>query len=259
MRHEHAAGGAARSSSSSSTSSATRDSSTATASVVKLVGTRDRAAVRHQPPAARRSIQGNSQASGEMSAVDLPSDVKTIAYFIRSETSAQSYADNPQAAWRRGQHRRLWPRPDAGRDGPRRHYLCRNQRRHGRTSIPTPSFWPTKSSASASNTTTAQRTGPPLGFIDAGAAACHSRLAFDQADVWHERRRDRRPRRGKQRRHRPIFISSSACPPRRSSPRRRPKRRTPTAASSANRTKQQPTTPGTDAMTAANIAARPRA
>jgi hypothetical protein len=34
---------------------------------------------------------------GELSAVDLPSDVKTIAYFIRSTQSAQSYADDPRA------------------------------------------------------------------------------------------------------------------------------------------------------------------
>lgn len=35
---------------------------------------------------------------GELSAVDLPSDVKTIVYFIRGEQSAQLYADNPYAA-----------------------------------------------------------------------------------------------------------------------------------------------------------------
>jgi len=35
--------------------------------------------------------------SGQISAVDLPSDVKTIAYFIRSKQSADSYADDPRA------------------------------------------------------------------------------------------------------------------------------------------------------------------
>jgi hypothetical protein len=34
---------------------------------------------------------------GELSATDLPSDVKTIVYFIRSETSATSYAQDPTA------------------------------------------------------------------------------------------------------------------------------------------------------------------
>ena len=34
---------------------------------------------------------------GELSAVDLPSDVKTIVYFIRSDTSAQTYLDDPYA------------------------------------------------------------------------------------------------------------------------------------------------------------------
>ena len=34
---------------------------------------------------------------GSKVAVDLPSDVKTIAYFIRSESSANSFADNPRA------------------------------------------------------------------------------------------------------------------------------------------------------------------
>jgi hypothetical protein len=35
--------------------------------------------------------------SGQTSAYDLPSDVKTIAYFIRSKQSAESYADDPRA------------------------------------------------------------------------------------------------------------------------------------------------------------------
>ena len=37
-------------------------------------------------------------AGGELSATDLPSDVKTIAYFLRSEQSADAYAGDPQAA-----------------------------------------------------------------------------------------------------------------------------------------------------------------
>jgi hypothetical protein len=35
---------------------------------------------------------------GELSAVDHPSDVKTIVYFIRSDASSKLYADNPYAA-----------------------------------------------------------------------------------------------------------------------------------------------------------------
>lgn len=34
---------------------------------------------------------------GEFAATDLPSDVKTIVYFIRSESSAQTYVDDPRA------------------------------------------------------------------------------------------------------------------------------------------------------------------
>jgi hypothetical protein len=39
--------------------------------------------------------KGMLKSNGELSAVDLPSDVKTIAYFIRSQSSADSFADNP--------------------------------------------------------------------------------------------------------------------------------------------------------------------
>src|SRR5262249_2950919 len=41
--------------------------------------------------------QGMISAKGEPSAIDLPSDVKTIAYFLRSESSAASYTGNPNA------------------------------------------------------------------------------------------------------------------------------------------------------------------
>ena len=35
--------------------------------------------------------------NGELSATDLPSDVKSIAYYLRNESSAESFADNPNA------------------------------------------------------------------------------------------------------------------------------------------------------------------
>jgi hypothetical protein len=41
--------------------------------------------------------KGMMSAKGEPSAVDLPSDVKTIVYFLRSETSAATYTGNPSA------------------------------------------------------------------------------------------------------------------------------------------------------------------
>src|SRR5207244_6682033 len=41
--------------------------------------------------------KGIMSSSGELSAVDLPSDVKTIAYDLRNEASAESFAENPHA------------------------------------------------------------------------------------------------------------------------------------------------------------------
>ena len=58
---------------------------------------RGRVANRRQSPTARDQYKGMLTSKGEMSTTDLPSDVKTICYFLRSETSAASYAGNPQA------------------------------------------------------------------------------------------------------------------------------------------------------------------
>jgi prepilin-type N-terminal cleavage/methylation domain-containing protein len=72
-------------------------SSTATTTVVKLVGS----ATELQFDVSRiprvDQYKGIVSGNGELSAVDLPSDVKTIAYYLRSDTSAESYADDPRA------------------------------------------------------------------------------------------------------------------------------------------------------------------
>src|SRR5262245_9312940 len=72
-------------------------SSSTTATVVKLVGS----ATELQFDVSRiprvDQYKGIVTGNGELSTVDLPSDVKTIAYYLRSTASAESYAGDPQA------------------------------------------------------------------------------------------------------------------------------------------------------------------
>ncbi|HMC11904.1 MAG TPA: hypothetical protein VKH44_11460, partial [Pirellulaceae bacterium] len=81
----------------SGTSTTTSDSETTAAPVVQLIGsaTELRFDISRLPRVDQ--YKGIMASGGELSAVDLPSDVKTIAYFIRSESSAESYRDNPHA------------------------------------------------------------------------------------------------------------------------------------------------------------------
>ena len=85
-------------SSSSSTSSSSSSAESTAAPAVQLIGSAYelRFDVSRLPRVDQ--YQGIISSSGELSATDLPSDVKTIAYFIRSQQSAESYAGDPQAA-----------------------------------------------------------------------------------------------------------------------------------------------------------------
>jgi prepilin-type N-terminal cleavage/methylation domain-containing protein len=72
-------------------------SSTTTTTVVQLIGsaTELRFDISRIPRVDQ--YQGILSSKGDASAVDLPSDVKTIAYFLRSDSSAVSYEGNPSA------------------------------------------------------------------------------------------------------------------------------------------------------------------
>src|SRR5205823_3339131 len=80
-----------------SAAGATATSSTPATTVVKLTGsaTELRFDVSRLPRVDQ--YQGMLSSKGDPSAVDLPSDIKTIAYFLRSEASAASYAGNPNS------------------------------------------------------------------------------------------------------------------------------------------------------------------
>jgi len=82
---------------SSSTASTGTSSSATTSTVVQLIGsaTELRFDISRIPRVDQ--YQGIVASKGEPSPVDLPSDVKTIAYFLRSDSSAASYAGNPSA------------------------------------------------------------------------------------------------------------------------------------------------------------------
>ncbi len=97
-----ASGGAAPSGASgggpsSSASSGSASSSTATPVVVKLVGSATELQFDISRIPRVDQYKGIVSSNGELSAVDLPSDVKTIAYYLRSEASAESFADDPHA------------------------------------------------------------------------------------------------------------------------------------------------------------------
>jgi hypothetical protein len=86
-------------SASGQTAGASTDSSSSSTSAVPAVqligsGTELRFDISRLP---RLDQYQGIMAKGELSATDLPSDVKTIVYFIRSETSAASYAQDPTA------------------------------------------------------------------------------------------------------------------------------------------------------------------
>ena len=93
-----AAGGAAASGAAATSGTAATSTTTTTAGpVVKLVGSA--AELRFDISRLPRVDQykGMLTSKGEMSTADLPSDVKTICYFMRSETIGASYAGQPQA------------------------------------------------------------------------------------------------------------------------------------------------------------------
>jgi prepilin-type N-terminal cleavage/methylation domain-containing protein len=72
-------------------------SSSTTTTVVKLVGSATELQFDISRIPRVDQYKGIVSGNGELSTVDLPSDVKTIAYYLRSTTSAESYADEPQA------------------------------------------------------------------------------------------------------------------------------------------------------------------
>src|SRR4029079_11616389 len=99
-----AAGGAATGARSSGSASTTATSGTATTAeatttptMVKLVGSATELQFDISRIPRVDQYKGIVSGNGELSAVDLPSDVKTIAYYLRSEASAESFADDPHA------------------------------------------------------------------------------------------------------------------------------------------------------------------
>jgi hypothetical protein len=97
---QSASGGTGTSGTASASGTASGDATATTeeatkAAVVQLVGSA--AEMRFDISRLPRvdQYQGILTQAGELSATDLPSDVKTIVYFIRSEQSAQAYAGNP--------------------------------------------------------------------------------------------------------------------------------------------------------------------
>jgi hypothetical protein len=93
--------GSATSASGSTSTSATGTTAEAAAPViVKLLGsaTELQFDISRLPRVDQFNQSGGLvQHSGQTSTVDLPSDVKTVVYFIRSTQSAQSYVDDPRA------------------------------------------------------------------------------------------------------------------------------------------------------------------
>jgi prepilin-type N-terminal cleavage/methylation domain-containing protein len=102
---QSAAGGASGGSSSGtgtgstpqSAASSASTSSTTTPTIVKLVGSATELQFDISRIPRVDQYKGIVSGNGELSAVDLPSDVKTIAYYIRSDASAESLADDPNA------------------------------------------------------------------------------------------------------------------------------------------------------------------
>jgi hypothetical protein len=97
---QSASGGTGTSGTASASGTASSDATATTeeatkAAVVQLVGSA--AELRFDISRLPRidQYEGILTQTGELSATDLPSDVKTIVYFIRSEQSAQAYAGNP--------------------------------------------------------------------------------------------------------------------------------------------------------------------
>jgi hypothetical protein len=80
----------------SGATSTTAGSTTATA-VVKLTGTATELQFDISRIPRVDQYKGIVSSNGELSPVDLPSDVKTIAYYLRSEASAESFNDDPHA------------------------------------------------------------------------------------------------------------------------------------------------------------------
>jgi hypothetical protein len=91
-----ATGGASGAASTATGTDATGASTTTSTATVKLTGTATEMRLDISRLPRMDQYQG-ILSKGELSADDLPSDVKTIVYFIRSDTSSKLYADDPYA------------------------------------------------------------------------------------------------------------------------------------------------------------------
>jgi hypothetical protein len=91
-----ATGGAGGAAGSATGTDVAGESTTTSTATVKLSGTATEMRLDISRLPRMDQYQG-MLSKGELSAVDLPSDVKTIVYFIRSDTSSKLYADDPYA------------------------------------------------------------------------------------------------------------------------------------------------------------------